>query len=460
MSPETAAGCPVAHGAPAGPPRWDDSGVGTRRSWPGARRISWFARYGLPRWALGASARRGDLVARLTTDPQLRADPYPGYEDLRALGPVVKGRISHATVDHAVAREVLRSSQFAAGVDQGPLPGWIFRLGQAFTDPRDLGPIDAPSMLAVDGDLHTRYRRLVSRAFAAKNVAQQEDRVREIATELLDDVEASGGRDWDLVARFAGQLPVQVIADMLGVPGDERDQLLEWGDGAALMLDPDLSWSEYLRASNGLRQLQAWVVDRIAVLRREPADTLLGRLVALEGDDALTDLELQMTAMLVLGAGFETTVNLIANAAVLLDADPEQWDAAAEHGWAGAVEESLRLDPPVQLTLRVATQDVELAGRPLRRGSTVLAMIGGANRDPQVFDDPARFDVTRPNAGEHLSLSDGAHYCIGANLAKLEARVALELLHDRFPDLAVAPGGVRRGNRVLRGWSHLPVTSH
>lgn len=448
-------GCPVAHD---GPPHWDETQVGSRSAWPGARRISWFMRYGLPRMGLRASARRGDLIAQMTTEHDRRADPYAGYEELRARGPVVRGRVTYATVDHGVAREVLRSPQFLAGTELGPLPPRLNRFGMSFTDVLDLGPVDAPSMLAVNGELHLRYRRLVTRAFAAKNVAQQEERIREITTRLLDDLREDGTQGFDLVARYAGQLPVQVIADMLGVTADDRDKLLRWGDGAALMLDPDLSWSQYRHAVDGLHQLHDWVLDQIRRLRGEPADTLLGRLVAMEGEDALTEVELRMVAMLVLGAGFETTVNLIANAVVLLDAHPEQRDAAIEHGWSNAVEEAFRYDPPVQLTIRTAGENVELAGTTVKRGQTVLAMIGGANRDPQVFDDPHRFDVTRPNADAHLSLSDGPHYCLGANLAKLEGRVALELLYDTFPDLQVRPGGERRTNRVLRGWQRLPVS--
>ena len=462
MSPERAAqeGCPVDHGAvTAAPLHWDETGHGTLAHWPGARRISWLTRYGLPRWGLNASSRRGDPVARMTVDPALRADPYPGYEDMRATSRLVRGRLTYATVNHALAKEVLRSPSFHAGTELGPLPAWMGRLSARFTDQHDLGPVDAPSMLAVNGALHTGYRKLVSRAFAAKNVAQQEDRIREIASELLDAIVADGVDEFDLVARYAGQLPVQVIADMLGVPADDRDRLLRWGDGAALMLDPDLSWSQYRHATQGLRQLHDWVADQIVELRRSPADTLLGRLVAMEGDDELTDVELKMVAMLTLGAGFETTVNLVANAVDLLERFPGQRDAAATHGWAGAVEESLRFEPPVQLTIRTAIEDVTLGGTELHRGSTVLAMIGGANRDPEVFEEPQTFDVTRTNADQHLSLSDGPHYCLGANLAKLEGRIALEMLYERFPDLHVVAGGVRRTNRVLRGWERLPVAA-
>lgn len=464
MSPDDAARCPVDHAAlaaraaPAAPavPHWD----GRAGQWsriPGASRLAWSINFGLARLMFGIAGRRGDHIARLTTDPVLRADPYPGYEVLREQGRIAVGSVITATVDHALAREVFKSPDFGVGGDSKPRQGFLSDAYYGLTAERHLGPVDAPSMLAVDGELHTRYRRLVTRAFAAKSVAQQEDQVREIATRLLDDLEAEGLKEFDLVERYAGLLPVAVIADMLGVSVDDRRRILDWGDSAALLLDPDLSWRQYRRAVQDVAHLHDWIGGHVEHLRREPNDSLLGRLVQLEGDEALDDLEIRATALLLLGAGFETTVNLIANAVALLDEHPEQRWAAAQHGWAGVVEEALRFEPPVQLTLRVATRETEVAGRRYEPGHGILLVLGGANRDPEVFDDPQTFDVTRPNAGDHLSLSHGAHYCIGANLAKLEGRVALEELYARFPDLRVTPGAERRPNRVLRGWERLPV---
>ena len=468
MSPENTSGCPVDHAAlaaagaqptkPPAPavPHWEGR-MGQWSRFPGASRVAWSINYGLARVVFGLAARRGDDIARLTTDPALRANPYPGYEVLRGHGRIAVGGVVTATVDHALAREVFKSPDFGVGGDSKPRPGLLSTLYYGVTAERHLGPIDTPSMLAVDGDLHGRYRRLVTRAFAAKSVAQQEDQVREIATRLLDDLEREGVREFDLVERFAGLLPVAVIADMLGVSVDDRRRILEWGDGAALLLDPDLTWRTYRRAVRDVGHLHDWMGRHIDTLRREPNDSLLGRLVQLDGDEALDDLELRATALLLLGAGFETTVNLISNAVHLLDEHPEQRWAAAQHGWANVVEESLRFEPPVQLTFRAATTDTEVAGRRYAAGDGILLMIGGANRDPEVFEDPQAFDVSRPNAGDHLSLSHGAHYCIGANLAKLEARVALELLYDRYPNLRVVGGAQRRPNRVLRGWERLPV---
>jgi cytochrome P450 len=173
----------------------------------------------------------------------------------------------------------------------------------------------------------------------------------------------------------------------------------------------------------------------------------------------LDDVELRATALLVIGAGFETTVNLISNGVAQLLAHPDQLAAlqADPSGWGNAVDEILRYDSPVQATVRVAHEETALAGRTVPPGTFVSIMLGGANRDPDVFADPHRFDVTRGNARDHLAFSAGIHFCLGASLARLEGAVALRMLFERFPDLAVDGVPVRRRMRVLRGYEHLPV---
>ncbi len=162
-----------------------------------------------------------------------------------------------------------------------------------------------------------------------------------------------------------------------------------------------------------------------------------------------------------LGAGFETTVNLIGNAVVLLDEHPDQlaWLQDNPDGWANAVEEVLRVDAPVQLTVRFALHDTEVAGERVGAGEGVLVYLGGANRDPEVFTDPHEFDVRRANAADHVGFSAGIHFCLGASLARLEAAVALRTLYDRYPDLRVVGRPERRTTRVLRGWEYLPVST-
>lgn len=436
-----------------------DQVPGRFADWPGAARASWLLRYGLARGGLRLAARRGDLLARLDVDPALRADPFGAFEELRARsGPLVRGRLVSGTVDHAACADILRSPVFGVAEGSAPLPPSVRRLRRAVTRIEEHGPIDPPSMLAVDPPLHTRYRRLVSRDFSVRSVSAMETRVRDVARGLLDDIEASGRDGFDLVDAYASRLPVVVIADLLGVPEHLHDDLLTWGNAAAFMLDPALSWPQYREAVDGVRHLHAWFGEHVERLRRESEDHLMSRLVDLEGDDALTTSELRAIGLLLLGAGFETTVNLIGNAVSLLFEHPDQRALLRDDPalWATAVDETLRYDPPVQVTVRQAYEDTQVGGQDVRRHETVLLLLAGANRDPAVFDRPERFDVTRANAADHLAFSSGVHYCPGAGLARLEGRVALEELFARFPDLSPAGPGVRRPTRVLRGWERLP----
>lgn len=421
--------------------------------------LTWLLGYGLQRRMLRYAAGRGDLIARLSCDPALIADPYDGYEELRAAGPFADNGVVKASVDHATCNAILRSEDFGTASGHAELPPWLRRVLARVHDPDALGPVDPPSMLVVDPPAHTRYRKQVARAFTARRVGRMSDRVETVATELLDRL--AGEDSFDLVEQYAAQLPVAVIADLLGVPADERAQVLDWGNHAAVTLDPDLSWRRYREAEAALRQMHRWFEGHVQRLRRDPGEDLLSQIILAEEEDPLTDVELHAVGLLVLGAGFETTVNLIGNAVQQLDAHPDQlrWLRQHPEGWENAVEEVLRYDSPVQVTLRAAHRDVEVSGVPISAGDGVLTMLGGANRDPAVFTEPHSFDVTRENAGDHIGFSAGIHYCIGASLARLEAVTALRLLYERFPDLRLAGTPDRRDTRVLRGYERMPVVT-
>ncbi|HWE90717.1 MAG TPA: cytochrome P450 [Pseudonocardiaceae bacterium] len=425
--------------------------------------VTWSIKYGLPGLGLRLAARRGEPVARAFVEPGLREDPFPVYDEIRARGPLVGGRFVSATASHAVANELLRSDVFRADPTPAPSP-LLARLLAAASDPRALGPDDAPSLLAIAPPQHTRIRRLVSHAFTARAMTALSTRVAELAHGMLDTIAA--GRpagepvSFDLIDSYAGLLPVTVIAEMLGVPTSMRREFLDWGGQAALSLEPGLSWRDYRRAYAANRQGHVWLAEHIARLRRQPGDDLLSRMIeAADGSDRLSDTELHITALLILGAGFETTVNLIGNAVALLLAHPDQLAAltAEPAGWGNAIEEVLRYDSPVQVTLRTPTADTEVAGIPVAARVPVVVLLGAANRDPDVFADPHRFDTTRGNAREHLAFSAGIHFCLGAQLARLEATIAVRALFDRFPDLVVASRPTRRGTNVLRGYRRLPL---
>ncbi|HJQ42672.1 MAG TPA: cytochrome P450 [Jatrophihabitantaceae bacterium] len=422
--------------------------------------LTWFIRYGIPGFAIRTAARRGDLIARSAVDRAAVENPAALYDELRALGPVGGNKLVGASAHHAVVNEILRSDAFFANPGGAPTKT-LDRILTRAIDPRALGPVDIPSLLAIHPPQHARIRRLVTHAFTPKAIAGYTETIRAIANELLDRAEAKGG-EFDLVADYATPLPVKVIADIIGIPAESHNDVLRVSNEAALTLDPALSWRQFRSADAAIREANVMLDDHIADLRRNPGDDLLSELVRItDNGERLSDEELRVNTLLLLGAGFETTVNLIGNAVALLTDHRDQLEVLQSDpsGWPNAVDEVLRYDSPVQVTIRVANRETEVAGVPVPEGRAFVLMLGAANRDPEVFADAGRFDVTRADARLHLAFSAGIHYCLGAQLARLEAAIALETLFDRFPDLAIAGTPVRRSTRVLHGFEHLPVTS-
>jgi cytochrome P450 len=421
--------------------------------------VRWGVRHGLPAVFLRRGEREGDPLGRLLRDAEVRDRPFELYEEVRDRGQLSTGSLGLVTASHAVASDILRSENFGVGWDRSTAPG-VIRWALRFGDDLDAtGVAEPPSMLVVDPPDHTRFRRLVSRAFTPRAISAFEPMVQRTADELLDALERREGTV-DLVDAYAAQLPVLVIAELLGVPTERRADFLRWGAAAAATLDPGLPFGRYLAAERALRAMHVFLREHFVRLRRDPGTDLVSRLVGLPDGEALTERELHATVMLLLGAGFETTVNLLGNAVVLLDAHPDQWEflIADPSGWDNAVEEVLRHDSPVQITGRTAKAAVTVAGSQIRPGSRVTVLLGAANRDPEVFAQPALFDVTRSNAREHLAFSAGIHYCVGAGLARLEGVVGLRTLAERFPGLRVNGLPERRDLRTLRGYERLPVT--
>ena len=422
--------------------------------------IRWGIRHGMIKRAVARRMKAGDPTARLMIDPAVVAEPFAHYADLRERGRLVDNGIVLNTAHHDVATAILRSPDLGVvGGPSGRAPAAL-RLAVRAGGSGPLGPVTPPSMLSVDAPDHTRYRKLVTRAFTARAVAALRTRTEEVAAGLLDEMAGRGQRA-DLIDDYAALLPATVIAEMLGAPVEMRRQFLEWGAGGALSLDAGLSWSEFRRSERDLAALAGWMQGHFEYIRRNPGDNILSTLVhAHSAEGKLDDDELTSIAMLLLAAGFETTVNLIGNGAALLTSHPSQLALLqADPGrWPNAVEEILRIDSPVQRTGRIALRDTEIAtGARMRAGRIVVVMLGGANRDPAVFTDPDTFDVTRANAADHIAFSSGIHYCLGAGLAKMEGEVGLRALFDRFPDLTPAGPPHRRPTRVLRGFDAMPV---
>lgn len=425
-------------------------------------RLHWFAMHGVIRGIATVGIRRGDLQARLIADPTLGDNPVPFYDEVQRHGPLVRNRANYMAVDHRLAHDLLRSEDFHVIAFGDNLPAPLRWLERRTRDDR-LHPMRPPSLLAVEPPDHTRYRKTVSAVFTSRAVSALRDRVEQTAVGLLDQLTERPGAV-DIVGRYCSQLPITVISEILGVPEYDRRRVLEFGELAAPSLDVGLPWQQYQRVQRGVAGFNTWLVEHLRQLRRAPGDDLMSQLIqTAEGGDTegyLDETELQAVAGLVLVAGFETTVNLLGNGIRLLLDHPEQLETlrARPELWPNAVEEILRFDSPVQLTARVAGNDVEVAGVPIKRGEVVVIYLAAANRDPAVFSDPHRFDIERPNAGKHLSFSTGRHFCLGAALARAEGEVGLRTFFDRFPEARAAGGGTRRTTRVLRGWSTLPVT--
>ena len=428
------------------------------------QRTHWFALHGVIRALAALGAKRGDMQARLIADPAVRADPGRFADELRSGGPLVRGRAAWVTADHAVAHQLLRSDDFSVTAIGRTLPAPLAWLERRTLVKDRLHPLLPPSLLSVEPPQHTRYRKTVSSVFTPRAVAALRDRVQEAAADLIDELDDGAGGNTDetidIVDRFCSRLPVTVIGDIIGVPDDERPRILEFGELAAPSLDIGLSYPQYLSVEHGLDGFNAWLGAHIQRLRETPGEDLMSQLIdASDGGTRLDDEELRATAGLVLAAGFETTVNLLGSGIRVLLEHRDQLDRLLEEPelWPGAVEEILRLESPVQLSARMARVDTEVAGRLIKAGEAVILYLAGANRDPEVFPDPHRFDMTRENAGKHLSFSGGRHFCLGAALARAEGEVGLRTFFERYPDAQLAGSGSRRDTRVLRGWATLPI---
>ncbi|MEE8602100.1 cytochrome P450 [Euzebya tangerina] len=386
----------------------------------------------------------GDPIGRLGDVASLTRDPYAVYRRLAEDGAVVRSRLPMVSVatTHAAVTEVLRNH----------------RVEPPTEDFRWDSPLD-PSLLSLDPPHHTRIRRLVAQAFTPRAISQMRARAQTVADELLDAAVGQGGTV-DLMRSYASPLPITMICQMLGLPVDDMDRFREWGTAVALTLEvPDPRHQP--RIDQAAAELEEVFTEAFDRRRAEPGDDVLTRLVnARDGQDKLSDQELVATSILILLAGFETTVNLIGNGVLALLHHPDQRRhfVGDPNGLAAAcVEEVLRYDPPVQMTSRYIVDDTVIEGVPIPGKTSVVCLLGGANRDPAVFQEPDRFVIGRPDARQHLSFSTGVHHCLGAALARLEGEVALSTLFWRFPHLRQAGRARRHKAQVLRGLETFPV---
>jgi cytochrome P450 len=368
-----------------------------------------------------------------------RENPYPIYEQIRAKGPLTAlrqgGRVNPARQWVSPSRQLcdalLRSRTFGvSGTD-----GASFNLSFIMMNPPD----------------HTRLRKVAMPSFTPRETAGYGPGITQRITDIIDRAPTSG--EFDLVSQFAARLPIVLISDLLGIPTEDRGDFKIHVEIISTAIDGITSPQQMEQVKNSGMWLYMLFTRLAELRRREPGGDFVSQLVA-TSEDELKPNELAPMCMLLLFAGFQTTTNLISNTVLALLSNPEQWrDLCADPKLlaAKAVEETLRYDPPVQVTGRVALEAQELHGTPIAKGETVVAMIAAANRDPDVYANPSKYNIHREGEAEHLAFSVGIHHCIGRPLARLQATTAVQLLAERMPDLTLAGRIVRKPTLTIRG---------
>jgi cytochrome P450 len=391
-------------------------------------------------------------------DPANRADPYPLYAKFRERGPIQLPAVNITVFSTSRdCDEVLRhpsssSNRWNSTVAQRQLASGAWSK-----------PAVPPGFLFLDPPDHTRLRKLVSKAFAPKVVNALQPDITAMVDGLLDQIAERG--HFDVIGDLAYPLPVAVICRLLGVPLEDEPMFSQASALLAEALDPFVAITgapsgKFEERMQAIRWLRGYFHELIERRRSHPGDDLLSGLIAVEeSGDQLTEEEIVSTCNLLLIAGHETTVNLIANAIVAMLCHPEQWAAlGADAGRASAVvEETLRYDPPVQLAGRNALEDMVIGHTRMAKGDTMLLLLAAAQRDPAEYDRPDTFDPDRGTL-RHLGFGRGAHYCLGAPLARLEAGVALSAVTARFPGARLDSEPQYKTNVTLRGMSALAVT--
>jgi cytochrome P450 len=382
---------------------------------------------------------------------EMHEDPYPTYARLRDEAPLYRN-------DDLGFWALSRHADVLAGFRDSE----VFSSAQGVSlEPSGTGPHAARTMsfLAMDPPRHGRMRGLVSRGFTPRRVVDLEPRIRALTLQHLEPALDRG--TFDLIADFAGKLPMDVISELVGVPGPDRDEVRRLAD---LVVHREQGVLDVPPAGAAAAlELVVYYTDLVAHRRRRPTEDLTSVLLAAEVDgDRLTDEEVVGFLFLMVVAGNETTTKLLGHAWYWAGRHPDQRatpfaDPARIPDW---IEETLRYDASSQVLARTVTRDVELHGQVVPGGDRMLFLIGAANRDPRVFADPDRYDIDRTDVTHHLaSFGSGRHFCLGASLARLEARIALEELVARVADYEVHHDGIRRVHSVnVRGFATLPTT--
>jgi cytochrome P450 len=396
-------------------------------------------------------------------DPSWSSNPFPLYADLRRRSPIHRNEMGFWVLSrHADCLAVLREKRASSdtlNMDQGGMPE-EFRRPVEPDSPEAVGLAAMRPLLFRDPPDHTRLRGLVVKAFTPKVVDALRPRIQQVIDELLDT--ALEENQVDLLEEFAYQLPVRIICDMLGVPVEDQHRFRAWSQALARGLDPDFLLTDDIIEARGVAALEIirYFAELMDEHRRNPCEDLLSALIEVEdGGTTLSQPELLSTTIFLLGAGHETTVNLISGGILALLRNPDQLQRFLNEPETrrGSVDEMLRYVSPVQLTTRAFTEDCEIGGSKFEAGDFAMLLIASANRDEDEFENAGEFQIDRsPN--NHLSLGFGIHHCIGGALARIQTHMAIESLFERAPKLAVDGDIVYKSNVILRGMEALPVS--
>ncbi|WP_406458229.1 cytochrome P450 [Streptomyces sp. NBC_01622] len=391
-------------------------------------------------------------------DPAFVDDPYPAYAELRDRGRVTYYEPTDQWLvpRHADVSALLRDRRLGRTY-QHRFTHENFGRTAPPPEHEPFHTLNDHGMLDLEPPDHTRIRRLVSKAFTPRTVEQLKPYVGQLAGELVDRLVAAGGGD--LLTDVAEPLPVAVIAEMLGIPESDRAPLRPWSADICGMYELSPSQDTAAKAVRASVEFAEYLRELIAARRKEPGDDLISGLIAAhDEEDRLTEQEMISTAVLLLNAGHEATVNATVNGWWALFRNPDQLAVLrADHSLIpSAVEELMRYDTPLQLFERWVLDEIEIDGTVIPRGAEIAMLFGSANHDPDVFADPERLDLTRAD-NPHISFSAGIHYCIGAPLARIELAASMRALLERAPTLTLAADPVRKPNFVIRGLEGLSV---
>jgi cytochrome P450 len=430
----------------------------------------------------GTSARdpvrhtdRNDLAAFNPFDPATLQCPHPRYAEMRSAAPVnhIPDLDLYLVTRHDLVGQVIRDPATYSSSFPSKFGKATVRLSEeelsALASVQREGYPRVPTMISADPPAHTRYRRLVSKAFSAKAINALEPVARAITARLIDGWPDRGAVEF--VSQFAVPLPMEVIATALNVPDDRLDDFKRWSDDVALGLGAAPTLERRLEAEHGINEFQRYFAEALELRRADPQDDILTNLVNAkidgDADEPLADQRpLDLTEMLsilqqLLTGGNETTTKLLAEMARLLGEHREHWQRVQRDPSVipAIVEETLRLASPAQGMWRVTTCDTQLGDVNIPKGSRVIVVYGSANRDERVFPNPDSFDPQRANLGDHLAFGKGTHYCLGANLSRLEARVAFEELAKRVSSFSLLDTNSYRYNPsfMLRGLVMLDI---